>query len=621
MPAPTPWQALVRLINDGTPVDASTTNKPLYDLAQRDQYLKDLLDALGASEALYFRNAALKPEVKVGQAVYLDKTAGNYGQALAEVSFDIHGNWGVVSDRAFVWGVVARKASSTVGDIVTFGVIRGVDLSLGIEDVDVSGPRYLSGATPGMLVIQKPAVSNYILYWDAARQIALVTPTPKDSLEGHIHYKFSLVPEPAGIPNNPAYGENQEIVTPDPLRQGWLPADHPSFGGMAPPGAKFGYNLAKDENLATVFPPIPIDSYYLEVYGEGWGTGREPAEAIKIDNNGIWWMRNDWGWAPWSTDYWRLSSSSVALTPGTPSELPPPVDQITGHGYSPDGQTYALSIYLWFTRMTFKTDAAIVASLSACPGSPIKVLDCNCGVPASTGHLKLALDLAFTEGVDPHAGAWVFKGVDGLDLQGGYVVETIKSNSPNIVVTGTEAYGFDPLLGYKQRTITLDFVNPITNDRELDVALVALDNAREDSVYDVFFIGYPNGRDASIRGRLDIPALAFPDTTNVKLHFRIIGTAAGIMPSLSLSYRRISKTTTVPYILPTSDTTLPNIDLSLVNGGSPILANSVVEVDSALFTVASGDTVYFTVRRNGTLPADTYAGSVGIIRQKGVVTA
>lgn len=620
---PTAWKAIVRLIQNGQPVDETETNKPILDLIQRDQHLKDIIDILNASEALYVRQASVEEETKEGQAVYLDTTTGTFKRGLAAVDFDSSGNWGVAAATSFIWGIVVHKHTATVADISTFGVVRDLDMSLAMDDPDVSGPRYLSAQEPGKLVQQKPAVSVFVLFWDADQKVALISPTPKELLEGHIHYRKQLYSVPAGRPNNPAYDQKHEILEPDSDLPGWLPADDPVFGGNAPDGAKFGYNISKHPDLMNVFPPVPVDSYYVEVYGEGWGTGREAHVVVRVDNNGIWWMRDDFGWAPWSPDWWEevgssLSSSSLSsIEGGPPSDLPPPVDLQVGHGYIDHGRLYTLNIYLWFTRLTAKTSDSVVSSLTPCPGSPIVVRDCNCDVTQNVGHLTIDIDLALLVSDQLVDGSLAFKDIAGLTFFKGYMLEKIRSASPNIVVNGSVVRPD----GYKQGVIDLDFINPITNDRELDISLIGLDNVQEESQQDILYLGFRTGIDASIRGRLDVPAIAFPDTANLKFRLRIVGTAAGTMPSLKLSYRRVPQTDADnPYTLPTTDTALADIDLSLVNSGSPIAANDVVEVESEAFEVAVGDTVYFTIEREGTDAGDTYGGTVGLIRQKGIVT-
>jgi hypothetical protein len=611
---PTAWQALVRLIQDGTPVDAQTTNAPIQDLAQRDQYLKDVLDLLTASEALYMRSAVVDASTQVGTPVYLDTVTGVFGPALAAVSFDPQASWGTVAPTSFCWGIVVRKNNATNADICTIGVVRDIDLSAVMDNPTVSGPRYLSGQTAGRLVSQRPAVTSYVLFWYADTQTALVMPTPKELLEGHIHYKYQLYSRPAGEPNNPSYGDKHEVAVPDSNLPGWLPANDPIFGGNAPVGAVFGYNLSQHPELMTNFPPIPADSYYLEVYGEGWGTGREAGMAVRIDNNGIWWMRDDWGWAPWSVDWWEGLSSSSSAVPGTPSVLPPPVDLQFGHGYAdnPDLK-YTLNIYLWFTRMTAKTNEAMVTSLTPVEGTPLEITDCD-GNPATMGALFIKANLAML--IDPElvAGATVLKGIQGTTFRIGKVVEKIRSMSPNIVVNGLETGE------YGQETVTIEFINPITNNRELDVNLIGLNNAREESVADVLFLGFLEGRDSSLRARIDVPALAVTGSNQLSLRLRVIGTSVGVMPALAMSYRRIPAGSDTPYDLPVSDTPLPALDLGLVNGGDPIQANGVVEVETAPFgPVLAGDTVFITISRTGTAPADTYGGTVGFVRQKGIL--
>jgi hypothetical protein len=615
MSYPTAWQALVRMIANGTPVDAQTTNAPIQDLAQRDQYLKDILDLMTASEALYMRNAVVESSVQEGTPVYLNTTTGVFGPALAAVSFDPEASWGTVAPTSFCWGIVVQKHNATSADLCTIGVVRNIDLSAVMDDPTVSGPRYLSGQTAGRLSSQRPAVTSYVLFWYADTQTALVMPTPKELLEGHIHYKYQLYSRPAGTPNNPAYGDKHSVDLPDVMQKGWLPADHISFAGNAPVGAAFGYNLSQHPELMTNFPPIPADSYYLEVYGEGWGTSREPSTAVRIDNNGIWWMRDDWGWAPWSVDWWEGLSSSSSAVPGTPSVLPPPVDLQYGHGYADNPDlNYSLNIYLWFTRMTAKTNEAMVTSLTPVAGTPLEIVDCD-GKPATMGALFIKANLNMLVNPTAVAGATVLKSVDGTTFRQGLVVEKVRSLSPNIIVNNL------PTGEYGQSAVSIDFVNPITNSRELDVSLIGLNNAREESVADVLFIGFVASRDSSIRARLDVPALALASNNTLKLRLRIIGTAAGVMPQLTMSYRVIPAGSDTPYPLPTSDTALPGLDLSLVNGGDPIAANDVVEVETAEFgPIAAGDTVFVSIGRAGSSPSDTYAGTVGFIRQKGILT-
>ena len=90
-----------------------------------------------------------------------------------------------------------------------------------------------------------------------ARHGVRIAETAMEDLFALVHYRFKLEPQPAGIPNDPDNNQKHSIVTADANLPGWLPADDISFQGMAPAGAKFGYNLAKHPELASAFPPLP----------------------------------------------------------------------------------------------------------------------------------------------------------------------------------------------------------------------------------------------------------------------------------------------------------------------------------------------------------------------------
>jgi len=603
MAAPTPWVDLVRLITDGWDVNASDTNIPVNELVQRTQHLKDLLDSLGAGESLFYRSVAMDSSVKVGQPVYLDADAGVFKPALAAIDYDIYGNYGPVSASSYVWGIVVTKDTSTLGDIMVAGILRDTDMADIIPDVTQSGAYYLSTLQAGKLSLQKPPVSVYVLYWWAESETALVIPTPREVLEDHIHYRFQLWAQPAGIANCPEYGDRHAVILPDADAEGWLPAAHPVFEGVAPAGAKFGYNLPKDIELSRIFPPIPIDSYYIEVFEGEEGTGRNPATFVKIDNNGIWWMTDCYGEAPWPIWYEPCSSSSLSS-----ETCPPPnLDFLTGHGLS--AYDYPMAIYLWFTKMVYKTDSSVVSKLVTPEGSPLKFFRCGTTEESSSGPLEAVLDLSFAIEDPPIDGALVIKTIDANTFQRGYVVEKIKSASANITVTATEDAD-----GYGQGTIILDFNDPSSNNSELSILTVALDNVRQEEYQGSLFYGFLTGRESSVRCRIDVPATGFSAAATMKLRLRILGTAAGILPDLGFSYLRIPAAAATPVDLPTGDTVLADVALS---GIGAVTANQYFEIDTADFAIAAGDTIFFTLSRTS---LDTYGGTVGLLRQNGLTT-
>lgn len=613
MTLPTPWQHLVRLIEDGQNVDASSTNKPHTDLVQRTQHLKDLLDLLSASEALFVRGVPVRETVAVGQPVYLHDGDGVFDQALVALDLDANGNWGVPAKSAYAWGVVVSKSTNTVADVATTGLVRGLDITAALRtgQVPETGPYFLSAREAGKIERVRAPAAPFVLYHWAEEGLTWVMPDASVGMIDHVHYRFQLVAEPAGTPNNPDVGEKHEITSADASLQGWLPADDPVFAGMAPTGAKFGYNLAKHPELASVFPPLPPESAFIEVYGSGWGSGREPEVAVKVDANGIWWMLDDYGWAPWSVDYWEVVGSPPA-SGGDPAERPAPVDQQPLHGWYGDPTTvYTLSIFLWFSKLASKTNDGVVASLRPCEGSPIRVLDCNCENEASSGHLRLALDLQLGEDPTLVPGGVVFKGVSGTTFVRGWVTEGVKSLSSAIQVAGDAV---DPD-GYAQGRVTINYLDPNTTGRELDVSLVALDNAREESQFDLMYLGFPPNKDSSIRGKIEIPKAGFSSsvTYELALRFWILGTAAGTLPDLGFSYRHVPEPlTTLP--LPSSEDGSSTLALNTFTIG----ANQYLQVETDPFVVTPGETLFFTLLRAAEA-GDGYTGKVGILRQRGII--
>lgn len=633
MTFPSDFPSILRYIIDGENVDAETTNRPLQDLASRTGYLYDALSELAAGERLRYREVPIDEDVSVGNPVYLDSADGLFKKALVDVSFN-DDNSSALSDSTYVWGVVTYKYNYKTADITTIGLVRDLDISSLVDEVR-TGPYYLSSTVSGKMTTVRSPLAPLVMYYWEDQNLCLITAGMTSSIEDHVHYRFQLYAQPAGIPNNPVYGDIHEIVTPDASMQGWLPADHAIFSGAAPAGAKFGYNLSQHPELSAVFPPIPVTSAYVEVFGNDAGSSREMGESVVIDNNGIWWMTDNFGWAPWGIDYWEGGGSSVAAS--SDSDAPPPVELIETHGYDYDGvddnSWYEMSIYLWFTRMTYKTSDAVVTSLSSCDGSPIRVLDCDCADEATAGNLKLALDLDFNS-TTGETGAEVLKTIDGTTFGKGLVVEKIKSLDPTVITVTAQ-----PILdsdgtnvavdenGYARGTLAIGFSNPDTSGRELPISLLALNNVREEQLNDVLFLGFLPSRLSNVRGKVDVPYSGLEADVSyvMRIRMRILGTVASTLPDLTFSYRRIPTTDfATPTNLPTSEGGTSTIELSEAGynsgagtwGAGLSWQNQYVEVWSDPFTVIAGDTVFFTVERSS---SDSYAGTVGLLRQSAII--
>ena len=398
------WEQIIDLIINGENVEASVTNRPTSALARRTQYLFDRLQALASGEALFAHNVPIEEDALIGDTVYYDDVSMSYKRALAAVELDTAFGWYTPTKSSYALGLVYSKSDVNIGSVCTAGMLRNFDLSNSIVEGDetTAGAYYLSMVVPGKITTQKPPVGIYILY-NRGDGTCHITPLPKDMLEDHIHHKHELVAAPAGEANCITYGDGDvhQVIDPDSNLPGWLPADDPAFNGLAPAGAKFGYNMAQQESLLRVWPPQPLDSGYIEVNrGDGYLgldiTGVCP--DVIIDAQGIWWMKNCYGSAPWAPEYdCNSSSSGSSESSGScDPECQTPLEFLPG-GLDPTKQSLAF----WFTKMVYKTDASVVTSLQPeADTSPITITDCD-GEVANTGRLFAGLDMSKMETVEP----------------------------------------------------------------------------------------------------------------------------------------------------------------------------------------------------------------------------
>jgi hypothetical protein len=619
---------LVDLINDGEAVRAATPNRPLGQLASRTQHLKGLLDVIAAGEALLMVDVLI--DADVGDAVYYDSVSKTYKPALAALEPDPIGGWFNIASSSYVVGIVLSKTTATRGNLWTTGVFRNFDLTATIDgDSTIPGPYYLSTQKPGKLVLQKPAIAVYTLF-NRGDNCAHLQPAPRDVLEDHIHYRFELFAQPAGTHNLMTITSDDvhRIITPDPDAAGWLPADHPIFNGAAPAEAKFGYNFSQHPELQKVFPPQPVESSYIERNGIGLPLGSTRPVA-RVDRNGIWWFDNCYGAAPWAPEFpgaildippvdSSSSSSSSSSPTGPVFDCQTPLEYLPGHGES---RLDEMTLFLWHSKMVFKTDKNVVLKLKPCEGSPIQVLSCDEGEPAETGELCLALDLNF-QITENQAGFRALKEIDGETFRRGLIVEGLRGGA-NVAISGISEggepqYAFDAERDLWQGALVLDFIDPGSLFREGNFDLVAMDNIRQDMIRDdaddegIFALLFPESRDSEVRGRIQLPNSGLPTGPKMRVILRLLSQLSDVvMPELEASFRRIPRNVDActPLALPTADTVLSNI---VPCDGQTIGLNEYVEAESEQFDVANGDTVFFTVRRKGT--TDGYGGDLPALR-------
>jgi hypothetical protein len=271
-------------------------------------------------------------------------------------------------------------------------------------------------------------------------------PQTRDYVEEHTHYRFDLVPRTAGT-NATTVDENDEIrhVIEDANAdlQGWLPADHVTFRrdpenpatAYAPAGALFGYNIKKHIALNRVWPPIPTQSVSML-----WDKGENLNGATEIplgrgglaicDVNGIWWMSDCYGDVPWPKEY---DNDAPQLSfPNTDGDECPRAE--------------VMRVSVIYLRMLLGNDRSMVTSLAQDTDvvadetivAPFAITNCD-DLPASTGDLKLNLDLQFTN-TEAVGGQAIKTVANRHQLSRGWITEGVVTTTPTyLTIAGSRS--------------------------------------------------------------------------------------------------------------------------------------------------------------------------------------
>ena len=110
--------------------------------------------------------------------------------------------------------------------------------------------------------------------------------------------------------------------------------------------------------------------------------------------------------------------------------------------------------------------------------------------------------------------------------------------------------------------------------------------------------------------KFNIPPAGLAASPKLKLRLVLLGRAAGSIPALTLTYRRVPR--------PGTNTPLPLNDSAVTINTAQVIANAneYFEKESNEITVAAGDTVLVTINR---LASDGYASEIGLLRVGGVI--
>lgn len=647
------WQYNIKHVQPGEPVQAGIVGRPDRTLEERTEYLKDRLDAAELGRAIFEVDATISPDVEEGHAVYWNWTTQRYEKALVAVELDDVTQVFTVQPSSDCVGMCYHKKSNDRADIVLRGLVTFNNLDNSIGPQVAPGKYYLSAVDPGKLSKQKPPVTVIVCHVQGPRDNCsdklrvIVMPQSRDYVEEHTHYRFDLVPRPAGTNTIVEDEDGQErhvIADPNAEMQGWLPASHPTFRknpddpttSVAPPGALFGYNIKKHTALNRVWPPIPIQSVSMI-----WDKGQNHVGATEIplgkaglavcDVNGIWWMSDCYGDVPWPADY----NPNTSFPNNEGDECP---------------RGEVMRVVVIYLRMLLGNDRTVVTSLVQDTDqvgdeliiSPVAITNCD-DLPASTGDLKLNVDLQIRP--QEAIGGQVIKNVvNRHQLTRGWVAEGVVTTTPDfIVISGSRPTNTRRNLSTEEKTalgittaanvpvnqglIRIDYTDNLV-EREISPQIIRLSDTVERLYMDIPYLGFPAGQSSLLRVRLNVPEANVDQTLIMKIRVRLFGRAGNtntptLLPELYMSYRRLPRPrvlneTTGEYELTALQLPTVDSDLDFSDSARSLLIDHVVECNSAEFDVEAGDTVLVTIERRSDI-ADQYDNDVGVLRIAGIV--
>ena len=575
------WTQAVQRIRNGMSVDEAVTNIPINDLVARTDYLKSVLEAFQAGHALTHQDAPLTAATFVGCAVYWSDSDDAYAPAISAYSVS-DGGVVVPADTSRVLGVVIEKTSAAAGTVCLLGHIDGVDITAAVGVGPDAGVYYLSSTTAGTLTTTKPPLAIPVLEL-ASITMFWVHSGGQGNPHEHQHYSFELEAWPAGIVDEPAAGDPYTFLEEWDGEVGWLPADSSVFSGMdVPAGAEFGYNLAQDTALADVWPPAPVDNARLYVDGVIQRDAR-----VVINEDGIWWMSNCEGAVPFGS-----GSSETCLS----SSLGCPEDWCETH------------LLLAFTHIMGMTADAFVTSLQGV--APVEVISCDTLAAAVRGSLQVQL-AAYTETDFSAGGAMPSTTVVSVDREAkvnGPLISGARGTGTVVVTgSGTPVVADD---GYTYQTGGLLVTSSSSDEnREGGVDVVALTDVGETEYQGNLYYRLLQGQDSALRGLVRVPLSYLPTGPEMTLSFWVMGVAAGALPDLGLTYRRLPYSAVAAQTLGTSDTALSDLSPSVTT----TVAYQYIVVLSDAFAVAAGDIVFFELSRDS---GDAYAADLGILNMR-----
>jgi len=547
------FPANIPLISDGQPVQAGVVNNPLRLLDQRTVALNEAITEAMIGSAVILREMPMEgANVLPGMSLYRGSD-GVFRPALTAINPTTGSNFGALAEKSFVWGIVQSKINNTLGNIVVHGVLRfsSSDLAAVCETAGpTNGPVFLSATTgnDGFVTQRRPPIG------------VTIGTLYNDALSGNVYLMVNIGWK------DPLEGHVHYHRQLTASLNAWeTPAAASLNGYTVPAGALYRYKIEDDPVLDFFWPPIPISAVHYDV--NGIAADLIANDTVLVNDEGIWWK--------------SVSNLSTVR-----------------HDF-------------YFTRMTFKTDASVVTSLTSDSDS-LEIKNSQ-GNAATTGDLRIKLKFTVASEESSLNGQAV-KEIDGMTAKLGPVVDGLRTTTPDYVtITGGSTVSIGGTT-YRKGALTLSVLSG-SAPREGPIDFVELNNVDVDQYNNVYYLALKQTVTGVVLGRVQLPVLGLPTSMTMTLHVSVLGRVNGTTPTLAVEYLVIPRQSSVnsPSALPTSFSAASSVT------GVALTANQYYRADIALPpTINPGDIVYFKITRNGT---GGYSGDVGLIGMRWRVDA
>lgn len=509
-------------------------------------------------------DANIDPALQIGQPVYYNTTTNRFEASALSVLTGSGGRL-YAADTSECWGLVVKICSSGKADVLLSGLYT-VDLTASTGEASPSGKFYLSTVAGELVASPTHSLIAPVLFATGSGDV-LFRPWFADTFPRYTPSMVEIQKQAAGTPV--VIANKYRINGPNATVLGWLPANHFIFNGLAPEGAKFGYNISQDEQLSASWPPVNprAAKLYLEAGGTTSKGSRvllgDDEERLVINDDGIWWMTDNVSQVPWNitTDGQSTGTNPLAVT----QRLVLEADLLVYGNSTLDGVASLISNVAW-----------------------LRVVKAGSSNRAVIGDLAIEFDGAKMASQDVRFGSVAI----GVPVSGAipstYIVSGLKSGNAAVSLSGTRAGS--TYVG----EVTLTVV------AAMDLDLLPVDTqllgATAESYADLLAIGLPPGCDTSFILSFHIPS-SVPADSNVVFDFWLTSQSQIALPAgVSLKSTVFPKPTGTPALadIPVEqDLTLNYI------AGTIVPTDKYLSASSANVTVSGGDTVYIKMARAG----------------------